>query len=387
MVHDRPAIMGAAELKPGKNVPWSFTELHVQAAARALADSGVAPDEVQGLVCAGPMTDEGSIFLSEDLMDYLGLTNLRYQMTCQLGGGTHLAMTRAATQVIAAGEAETVLVVSGGKFPQIRDGGRDLMAAVCQHDFELPYGPSVPTLYGLIAQAWMHETGQGKVDIAEVSASQDRWAAMNPTAIAHGSPRITVEDVMSSRPIAGPFNFYHCSIPCEGGGALVVGSAERARRGPHRPVHLLGFGEGHTHGFLSSLRKPGRTGAALSAPMAFERAGRSHADIDVCELYDAFASNPAMILEEAGFVKPGTVGAFYREGRADPGGDLPVNTDGGLIRFGHTGTSSGISQVLEAYWQLSGRAEGRQVPDADTGFVHSYGSMLCSHVSLVLEGA
>lgn len=387
MAHRQPAIMVAAELKPGKKVPYSFTELHVLAAARALADAGLGPDEVDGLVCAGPMTDEGSIFLSEDLMDYLGLTNLKFQMTCQLGGGTHLAMTRVAMRVIAAGEAETVLVVSSGKFPTIRDGGRDLMAAVCEHAHELPYGPSVPTLYGLIAQAWMHETGQGKADIAEVSASQDRWAALNPAAITHGADRITVDDVLASRPIAGPFHFYHCSIPCEGGGALVVGSADRARRGAHRLVHLLGFGEGHTHGFLTSMARPGRTGAALSAPMAFERAGRSPADVDVCQLYDAFASNPAMILEEAGFVKPGSVGGFYREGRADPGGDLPVNTDGGLIRFGHTGTSSGISQILEAYWQLSGRAQGRQVPGADTGFVHSYGSMLCSHVSLVLEGA
>lgn len=387
MPHDQPAIIGAAEVAPGRNVPYTSTELHVRAAVAALADAGVVPDEVDGLVCAGPMTNEGSIFLSEDLMDYLGLHNLKLQMTCQLGGGTHLAMTRMASNVVARGEAETVLVVSAGKFPPIRDGGRELMALVCDHAFEMPYGPSVPALYGLIAQAWMHETGQGKADIAEVTASQDRWAALNPAAIAHRSQRLTVEDVLASRPIAGPFHFYHCSIPCEGGGALVLGSARRARAGKHRPVHLLGFGEGHTHGFLTSLARPGRTGAARSGPMAFERSGRAPADIDIALLYDAFASNPAMILEEAGFVKPGGAGDFYRDGRADPGGDLPVNTDGGLIRFGHTGTSSGISQILEGYWQLSGRAEGRQVPGADTAFVHSYGSMLCSHVSMVMEGA
>lgn len=383
----QPAIVGAAELPPGRRSPHSFTERHTIAAARALADAGVAPDEVQGLVCAGPMAGEGSIFLSEDLMDYLGLTNLRLQLTCQLGGGTHLAMTRLAARAIDAGDVETVLVVSAGTFPPIRDSGPSLMRSVCHNDFELPYGPSVPALYGLIAQAWMHETGQDAADIAEVTVSQDRWAAIHPDAIAHDESRLTVEDVMASRPIAGPFRFYHCSIPCEGGGALVLGSAARARRGAHRPIHLLGFGEGHTHGFLTSMPRPGRTGAAISAPMAFERAGRTPQDVDVCELYDAFASNPAMTLEEAGFVAPGGAGAFYREGRADPGGDLPVNTDGGLIRFGHTGTSSGISQVLEAYWQLSGRAGERQVEGADTAFVHSYGSMLCSHVSVVLEGA
>ena len=103
------------------------------------------------------------------------------------------------------------------------------------------------------------------------------------------------------------------------------GSARRARQGKHRPVHLLGFGEGHTHGFLTSLARPGRTGAARSGPMAFERSGRALADIDIALLYDAFASNPAMILEEAGFVKPGGAGDFYRDGRADPGGDRSSN--------------------------------------------------------------
>jgi acetyl-CoA acetyltransferase len=387
MGYDQPAIIGAAEIPPGRKFPHSFFELHVLAATQALMDAGVAPDEVQGLLCAGPMTDGGPMFLSDELMDYLGLTGLRFQMTCQLGGATHLGMARLAAGLIAAGELETAVVVSAGKFPAIRDAGDRLMATVCHPDFELPYGPSVPALYGLIAQAWMHETGQDGADLAEVVVSQDRWAARNPAAIAHSGDRLAVEDVLASRPIAGPFRFYHCSVPCEGGGALVLGSAARARRGAHRPVHLLGFGEGHTHGFLTSMARPERTAAAVSAPMAFEHAGRKPSAVDVCLLYDAFASNPAMILEEAGFCAPGGAGAFYREGRADPGGSLPVNTDGGLIRFGHTGTSSGISQILEAYWQLSGRAHERQVEAADTAFVHSYGGMLCSHMSLVLEGA
>lgn len=379
--------MGAAELVPGRKVAYSSTELHVLAAIRALADAGLPPDEVQGLVCAGPMTNDGAIFSSEGTMDYLGLKNLQFQIICRLGGGTCLAMGRLAAPVVEAGEAETVLVASAAKFPAIRDGGRELMALVCQWEYELPYGPSVPTLYGLIAQAWMHQTGQDKADIADVSASQDPWAALNPAAIAHRDERIGAREVMASRPIAGPFRFFHCSIRCEGSAALVIGSAGRGRRGVHRRVHLLGFGEAHTHGFLTSMARPGRTAAAASAPMALDRAGRSPTDIDVCQLYDAFASNSTMILEEAGFVARGTAGEFYRSGRADPGGDLPVNTDGDLIRFGHSATSSGFSQILEAYSQLSGRAEGRQEPAADTAFVHNYGSTLCSHLFLVLEGA
>lgn len=387
MAFDLPAIVGAAEVPPGRQLPDSLVESHAITAAGALADAGIGPDEVDGLLCVGPMTDEGPIFLSEDVQDQLGLMRLKLQCTMQLGGASHLAMVRHAVNVIDRGEAETVLCVSCGKFPAIRDVGRRLQAAVCHPDFELPYAPSVPALYGLIAQRWMHETGATKADLAEVPVAQDAWAKLHPTAITRDQPPIDVDDVLASRAIAGPFSLHDCSIPCEGGAAIVLASPGRARRGRHRPVHVTGIGEGHTHGFLSSMADPGRTGAAQSAPLALERAGRRPAEVDVCELYDAFSATPLMTLEEAGFVPRGGAGAFYREGHTRPGGDLPVNTQGGLIRFGHSGTSSGFTQIVEAYWQLAGRAPGEQVPDADCAFVHAYGSMLCSHVSVVLEGA
>jgi acetyl-CoA acetyltransferase len=395
LVHERrdqvasgkPAIMGAAEHAPAMRRDRGFVELHALAGALALADAGISPDEVEGLLVASPMTDEGPIFLSEDVMDYLGLTNLRLEATVNLGGASHLAMVRYATQIVASGEAETVLCVSCGKFPAIRDVGRQLMGAVCHGDYELPYAPSVPALYGLIAQRWMHETGASRDDLAQVPVAQDAWAKGHPTALMRDAPAVTVADVVDGRPIAGPFSFLDCSIPCEGGGAVVVGSATRAQHGPHRPVHFLGFGEGHTHGFLSSMADPGRTGAARSGPMALERAGRSRGDIDLLELYDAFSATPLMTLEEIGFADRGRAAGLYRDGRTMPGGDLPVNTNGGLIRFGHAGTASGFTGILEAYWQLAGRARGEQVRDADCALVHAYGSMLCSHVSAVLEGA
>lgn len=387
MTGERPAVIGAAEVPPGRKLPTPYVEQHARTGAAALADAGVAPDEVQGLICVGPMTGEGPLFLSENIQDELGLPALKLELTVQLGGASHLAMIRHAANVIAAGEAETILCVSCGTFPAIRDVGRHLQGAVCHRDFELPYGPSIPALYGLIAQRWMHETGATAEDLAEAVVAQDQWASLHPYAITRDKAPVSIEDVLASRPIAGPFKYLDCSIPCEGGAAMVLASPSRARRAPHRPVHLLGFGEAHTHGFLTSMRDPGRTGAAISGPMALERAGRVVADVDVCELYDAFSSNPLMLLEEAGFCEPGEAGALVRDGRTRPGGDLPVNTQGGLIRFGHTGTSSGFTQVIEAYWQLAGRAPGEQVPDADTAFVHAYGSMLCSHISVVLKGA
>ena len=382
-----PAIIGAAELAPSRGRPESAVELHVEAAAEALDDAGVEPDELQGLLCVGGMTDALPAFLSEELQDYLGLAGLRLELTLNLGGASHLAMLRHATEAIGAGQADTVLLVSAGKFPPLRQAGRGLMRLTCHPDYELPYAPSVPALYGLIAQRWMHETGTGAEALGEVVAAQDAWAKRHPDAIARDAPAVEAVDAGAGRPIAGPFSYLDCSIPCEGGGAMVVASAERARAATHRPVHVLGFGEAHSHGFVSSMNTLGRTAAAISGPLALERAGRRRGEIDVLELYDAFSSNPLMTLEEIGFARPGEAVELYREGRTRPGGDLPVNTNGGLIRFGHAGTASGLTPLLEAYWQLAGRARGEPVAGADTALVHGYGSMLCSHVTAVLEGA
>jgi acetyl-CoA acetyltransferase len=333
------------------------------------------------------MTEALPAFLSEELQDYLGFANLRLELTLNLGGASHLAMLRHAVRAIEAGDAETVLIVSAGKFRSLRQSGRGLMRLTCHPDYELPYAPSVPALYGLIAQRWMHDTGATKRDLAEVVVVQDAWAKRSSRAITHDHDPITAEQVLDSRPIAGPFSYLDCSIPCEGGGALVVASARRARRGPHRPVHVLAFGEAHSHGYLTSIAEPGRTAAARSGPMALDRAGRRHRDLDLLELYDAFSSNPLMTLEEIGLATPGRAADLYRDGRTGPGGDLPVNTNGGLIRFGHAGTASGLTGLLEAYLQLSGRAAGGQVEGADIALVHAYGSMLCSHITAILEGA
>jgi acetyl-CoA acetyltransferase len=167
----------------------------------------------------------------------------------------------------------------------------------------------------------------------------------------------------------------------------VVAASERADRSRHRPVRLAGFAEAHSHGYMTSMPDLGRSAAASTGPVALERAGVSHSDIDVLALYDAFSSNPLMLLEEIGFARQGRAIELYREGRTHPGGELPVNTNGGLLRFGHCGTASGITGAIEVYRQVAGRADGRQVADADVGLVHAYGGMLCSHVTLVLEGA
>jgi acetyl-CoA acetyltransferase len=381
-------LAGFAEVAPGR-LDRPFLDLHLESAVAALHDAGMAPDDVDGLLCVGSMMGESveHTFLSEEIQDSLGLHNLGLQLGVQLGGGSHLAMLGVATRAIQSGQCSAVLCVSAGVFPPIRDVGRNLMTMTCHPDYELPYAPSIPTLYGLIAQSWLDEVGQGREVFAEAVAAQQEWAVAHPTAIGAGAGPFTVAQVLEARHIAGPFGYLDCSIPCEGGGAFVLVSPERAAGLRHRPVHVVGVGEGHTHGFLTSMPDLSRTGAVRSGAKAFAEAGFGPADVDLAQLYDAFSSNPLMLIEELGLAERGKAVELYREGATRPGGRLPVNTNGGLLRFGHSGTASGICGILEAYQQMTGRAAGIQVERADRAVVHAYGSMLCSHVTVVLEGS
>lgn len=379
-------LVGSFEVDPGR-LDHPFLALHVEAALAAVADAGVVADDIDGLVCVGDMMGQSSehLFLSETLQDHLGLRNLRLQLGVQLGGGSHLAMLEVATRAVADGTCQRVLCVSAGTFPAIRDVGRKLMSSVCEPDYELPFAPSIPTLYGLVAQAWLDSTGQERDVLAEVVVAQQAWALEHPVAMGRPAGPLTVDDILGARPIAGPFRFHDCSIPCEGGGAFVVAAPHLAAEHPHRPVHVIGMGEAHGHGFVTSMQDPSTTAAVGSGQAAFARAGRTPGAVDFCELYDAFSSNPVMLLEELGFAPRGGGGKLYRTGRTHPGGDLPVNTNGGLLRFGHAGTASGICGLLEAHAQMTGRARGGQISKADVGPVHSYGSMLCSHITVILE--
>lgn len=381
-------LAGFSEITPAR-LDRPFLDLHLDAAVRALADAALAPSEVDGLLCVGSMMGESieHTFLSEELQDGLGLTNLGLQLGVQLGGGSHLAMLGVAARAIQSGQVSAVLCVSAGVFPPIRDVGRRLMTMTCHPDYELPYGPSIPTLYGLVAQAWLDDTGQGREVLAEPVVAQQEWALAHPTAIGTEPGALSVEQVVGARHIAGPFGYFDCSIPCEGGGAFVVVAPGLAADLPHRPVHVIGIGEGHTHGFLTSMSDASRTGAIRSGATAFAEAGVAPSDVQLAQLYDAFSSNPLMLLEELGLAERGKAVELYRDGSTRPGGRLPVNTNGGLLRFGHAGTASGICGILEAYQQMTGRAAGIQVDRSDLAAVHAYGSMLCSHVTVILEGA
>ena len=382
----RPAIAAVHEVPPGRYQNHAGVELQEHVLREFLARTGLDRGVVDGLLAcpAGMAAGEGAdVFVHERLNDTFGLVP-RFSETVNVGGATYAVMASRAALAIGAGLADAVLCVGAGGFPKVGQGGGDAMARMVSHrDFEYPYGSFIPAMYALAATRHMHDRGTTREGLAAVAVSSRAWALQHPDALMRDKGGLTVQQVLDSRPIAEPFHLLDCSVPCEGGAAFLVAREEIAREVSDQPAYLLGFGEHHDHGAVTRASNFATMGAGVAARAAFEMAGLEPDDVDVAELYDAFTINPILLLEEVGLSAPGTGGQFFLEGRGAPGGDLPVNTYGGLLSFGHTGDASGMSMVVEGALQVMGAAGARQV-DADIAYVHTYGGMMADHASLLL---
>src|SRR6185436_15000589 len=208
--------------------------------------------------------------------------------------------------------------------------------------------------------------------LAEIAVTIRRHAGRNPNA-KYREP-ITVEDVLASRTISSPLHLLDCCMISDGGGALVLTSLDRARDLKKKPVVILGGAEAVRH-LEAGERDLLDVAARQSGPLAFERAGVRHADIDMCMVYDSYTITVLTTLEGLGFCKQGEGGAFVANGRIGLGGALPVNTDGGGLSSNHPGMR-GIFLVIEAVKQLRGECGERQVPDCRLALCHGTGGML-----------
>jgi acetyl-CoA acetyltransferase len=249
--------------------------------------------------------------------------------------------------------------------------------------FELPYGVmGPPTQYSLVATRHMHEYGTTSEQLAEVAVATRKWAALNPKA-AMRDP-LTVADVLASRMISYPFHLLDCCLVTDGGGAVVLTAAERARDLRQAPVYVLGAGEAVGHALVSQMTDFARWDAAeRSGAAAFAMAGVRHEDIDVAEFYDAFTIVPILGLEALGFCKPGEGGAFVSGQRTAPGGAFPLNTNGGGLSYTHTGMY-GIFIIIEATRQLRGECGARQVAGARVALCHGLGGIWSAAATLIL---
>ncbi|MHC5702485.1 acetyl-CoA acetyltransferase [Streptomyces sp. PKU-MA01144] len=358
--------------------------LHAQAARRALADSGLGRDVVDGVASAGLGT-----LAPAEVAEYLGLRP-RWVDSTAVGGATWEVMAAHAADAITAGHANAVLLVYGSTArADIRAGRRtsDLSFGTRGPlQFEVPYGHTLIAKYAMAARRHMHEYGTTAEQLAEVAVQARANASRNPDAMFRDP--ITVDDVLSGPVIADPFTRLHCCVRSDGGCAVLLVAEEYVPDTAKAPVWVLGTGEHVSHTTMSEWDDFTVSPAAVSGRLAFERAGVGPGDIDIAEVYDAFTYMTLVTLEDLGFCPKGEGGAFVEKGRLRLDGALPVNTDGGGLSACHPGMR-GLFLLVEAVRQLRGEAGGHQVrrPDGsvpELAVASGTGGWFCSSGTVVL---
>ena len=378
-----PAIVGlgasAMSLEPGA----AAIDLASEAVTRCLADAGVGIGEIDGLLVSssqGIRPDRLGVGFARSG----GFGDLRLLEHIEIKGASAVTMIARAASAIEQGLAESVLCVfadaplrAGGRAGSTyaRSGGHSGVRGLERAGGVLG---SVPT-YALLTARYLSVTGTDELALGGIAVAARAWAVDNPAAVMRGP--LDLDAYLASRMIASPLRILDCARPVNGAAAVLVSGR---RPGTAPALRLRGVGIEHP---MRRRRAPGESwfgGGGRAATDALARAGMTHADVDVLELYDPFSVVTLCLLEEYGFCETGTAGARALAGDLSPGGSRPTNTGGGQLSGFYL---QGMTPLIEAIEQLRGGAGGRQVPDAATAFVGGIGGRMDHHACLVLEAA
>lgn len=377
------AVVGVADTEVGVVPGMSPIELCVDAALGALQDAGLQKDAIDGLITCNSFA-EPIMYHAEAVAEYMQIFP-RYCVTANTGGGTTLAVLQQAAAAIEAGVATTVLISMADSLRSFmtREQALRTQSSTGHAQYEQPYGLSVPAYYALIGRAHMAEYGTTAEHFAHVAVSCREHASLNPAAQMQIS--ISVDDVLTSRAIADPLRLLDCSLVSDGGAAIIVTSAERAKDFPYEPIYLLGVGEGHSHEHISQAASLTTSAAVEAGERAYEMAGVGPKDIDFAQLYDCFTPTVLVELEDLGFCEKGGGGDLLSSRATYPGGKLPVNTHGGMLSHCHPGNPGSMFAITETVLQLRQQAGRRQVLNAQIGLVHAQGGIMSSHATAIFS--
>lgn len=370
----KTAIIGIGNTKrwnaPGRS---PFDQLQ-EASLLALADCGLTTKDVDGLFCA--LSTNGLPVLN--IAERLGIKPSHADGT-MVGGASFLFHLQSAMAALNAGLCNVALICYGSNQ---RTAGGKLKPMPDPQPYENPFKPRYPiSSYALAAARYMHEYGATREQMADVAVSARKWAQLNPDAFMQ-SP-LTREEVLSARMISDPISKSDCCLVTDGGAAVVLVRADRAKDMPKKPAYVLGTGVAVSHRQISSMPDLTTTCAVESGARAFKMAGLNVKDIDHVMLYDAFTINTLLFLEDLGFCAKGEAGAFVSSGAIEPGGQLPVNTNGGGLSCNHPGMY-GLFTLVEAVEQIRGNAGKRQIQDVNVALAHANGGVLSSQATAIL---
>jgi acetyl-CoA acetyltransferase len=393
------AIVGMGDAYADREHVKDPLQLASEASWAAFRDAGITKDQIDVLLTGrAPWADRrpqwNNIFASHLQMPVRMTTELTFH-----GAGVN-AMIGQAALAVASGAADYVLCVQADAVELFIDATAVGAATDACPQFEFPYGPTIPTIYAQLACRYMHEFGVTEEDFAEVAVQRQEWAVHHPKAAKRKHGLITVDDVMRSPYISSPLRRWMCATWGPGGtaGAFIVTSVERAARAKN-PIYIRGFGTCTTHEYLCeriNLRKSTvplgtlpaitTTGAAHAAREAYAMADMKPEDMDMAAVAGNFSHTFLVQLEDLGFAPKGRAMDLVRSGRMRPGGDFPVDTNGGWMGFGQPGISVAADSLVETIRQLRGNPLGLKAGnDPKTAMAYSAGGMLACHSTVILS--
>lgn len=379
---EKGAITGIGETAYSRASGKSVLALQLEASLAAIADAGLTPKDIDGIIVYSP-----GITVAEDFITNFGIANLRFSAVTPMGGASSVAAIQCAIAAISAGICNHVLIPigrNGSSGTRIGTRVQQMPQFRTIAEFEMPVGAIAPAqLYAPMARRHMELYGTTSRHLAEIAVNTRHHALLNGRGMM--TKPLTVEEHQASRMISDPLRLFDCSLESDGGCAIVVSSAERARDMQQHPVVVMGVAEGHPDSPSAITQRPDltRLGLAKAAPKAFGMAGVTHGDIDVAEVYDCFTYIVLCQLEDMGFCKKGEGGPFVMDGTIALDGKLPLNTHGGLLSQAHM---VGMNHVIELTRQLRGDAGPAQIKDAEIGLVTGYGDMGDGSIAIMRRG-
>lgn len=363
------AIAGIGATEFSKDSGRSELRLAAEAVNAAVADAGLTPADVDGLV-SFTMDTNAEIAVARAV----GITEMTYFSRIHYGGGAACATVQQAAMAVATGVADVVVAYrafnerSGLRFGQVNSAvANQENSSGTDNAFSYPHGLSTPAAFvAMVAQRYMHEYGVTSEDFGRIAVVDRKHAAVNPNAFFFGKP-ITLEEHQASRFIAEPLHLLDCCQESDGGVAIVVVSAERARDLPHPPAVIAAAAAGSADDqfIMSSYYRDELAGLpemGLVGRQLWRQSGLGPSDMDLAILYDHFTPYTLMQLEELGFCGRGEAKDFVRQpGALEVGGRLPLNTHGGQLGEAYI---HGMNGIAEGVRQIRGDS-ANQVADAD----------------------
>ena len=384
----KASIVGIGATEFSKESGRSEMSLASEAVAAAIADAGLQPSDVDGMVTYSSDNNP-----EVEIARHVGIGSLRHFSRVHYGGGAACGTVALAAMAVATGVADVVVCYrafnerSGRRFGAgIQDIPNAATAERAQFSWTTPFGQLTPASWvAMVARRYMHLYGATSQDFGRVAVAGRRHAATNPAAWFYNQP-ITLEEHQASRWIVDPLHLLDCCQESDGGQALVITSAERARDLPNTPALIVATaqGAGEEQWTMTSFFRDDIAQLPEMKVVADElwtSSGLTPADIQTAILYDHFTPYVLMQLEEFGFCGRGEAKDFIKDGALEMGGKLPINTHGGQLGEAYI---HGMNGIAEAVRQVRGEAGARQVKDAEVALVHGNGGVISIHCTLLL---